>query len=64
MTEELLIALLKDIQQENIRFGSCDVSFCFRDGKVQYYTLTATKKRIFNGTRKEFMLTGGNKNHE
>lgn len=53
MTEELLIALLKDIQQENIRFGSCDVSFCFRDGKVQYYTLTATKKRMVNYAQKK-----------
>lgn len=52
MSEEVMVQLLSDIQEENIRFGDCFVKFTFRDGRVQNYSITTTKNRLINsGTR-------------
>ncbi len=36
MNEEFLIQLLQDINNEKIRFGTCDVRFTYHDGIIQY----------------------------
>ncbi len=45
MSEEILIQLLQDINSENIRFGTIDVSFIFHDGRPTYYELTTHRRR-------------------
>lgn len=45
MNEELLIQLMKDINDENIRFGTCEVKFTFHDRKIVFYEITTSKRR-------------------
>ncbi len=45
MNEELLIQLMKDINDENIRFGTCEIRFTFHDGKIVFYELSTCKRR-------------------
>lgn len=52
MNEEIMKILLDDIQDEQIRFGECNIKLIFRNGKVQKYSLTKTKERLINpGTK-------------
>ena len=45
MSEEVLIQLLKDINRENVRFGTVEVSFTFHDGRPTSYELTTHRRR-------------------
>lgn len=45
MNEEFLIQLLQDINNEKIRFGTCDVRFTYHDGIIQYYEISTCKRR-------------------
>lgn len=45
MNETLLIQIMNDINNENIRFGTCKVNFTFHDGKIVFYEITTSKKR-------------------
>lgn len=54
MNEALLLQVLKDINRENIRFGSCEIKFIFHDGRATCYELTTHRRRnIDNQERKE-----------
>ena len=41
MTEELLIQLMNQINDEHIVHGSCEVKFSFHDGRIEFYELTS-----------------------
>ena len=45
MNEALFIQIMKYINNENIRFGSCEVKFTFHDGKIVFYEITVCKRR-------------------
>lgn len=45
MNEALLIQIMKDINNENIRFGTCEVRFTFHDGKIVFYEISTCKRR-------------------
>ena len=45
MSEEVLIQLLQDINRENVRFGSVEVSFIFHDGRPTSYELCTHRRR-------------------
>jgi len=45
MNETLLIQIMQDINNENIRFGSCEVKFTFHDGKIAFYEIKTCKRR-------------------
>ncbi len=45
MNEDFLIQLLQDINNEKIRFGTCDVRFTYHDGIIQYYEISCCKRR-------------------
>ena len=45
MNEGFLIQLLQDINNEKIRFGTCDVRFTYHDGIIQYYEISTCKRR-------------------
>ena len=45
MSEEVLIQLLQDINRENVRFGTVEVSFTFHDGRAVSYVLSVSKRR-------------------
>ena len=45
MSEEVLIQLLQDINRENVRFGTVEVSFTFHDGRPTSYELTTHRRR-------------------
>ena len=45
MNEDFLIQLLQDINNEKIRFGTCDVRFIYHDGIIQYYEISTCKRR-------------------
>lgn len=45
MNEEVLIQMLQDINRENIRFGTVEVSFTFHDGRPVSYVLSFSKRR-------------------
>lgn len=45
MNEDILINMLQDINNENVRFGTVDVSFTFHDGRPVSYVLTFSKRR-------------------
>lgn len=45
MNEDFLIQLLQDINNEKIRFGTCDVRFTYHDGIIQYYEISTCKRR-------------------
>ena len=44
MTEELLIQLMNQINDEHIVHGSCEVKFTFHDGRIEFYELTSHKR--------------------
>ena len=44
MTEELLIQLMNQINNEHIVHGSCEVKFTFHDGRIEFYELTSQWK--------------------
>ena len=39
MTEELLIQLMNQSNDEHIVHGSCEVKFSFHDGRIEFYSL-------------------------
>lgn len=45
MSEDVLIQLLQDINRENVRFGTVDISFTFHDGRAVSYVLSVSKRR-------------------
>ena len=45
MSEEVLIQLLLDINHENVRFGTVEVSFTFHDGRPTNYEITTHRRR-------------------
>lgn len=45
MSEDVLIQLLQDINRENVRFGTIEVSFTFHDGRTTSYELTTHRRR-------------------
>lgn len=45
MNESLLIQIMQDINNENIRFGTCAVKLTFHDGKIKFYELSTCKRR-------------------
>ena len=45
MSEDVLIQLLQDINRENVRFGTVEVSFTFHDGRPTCYELTTHRRR-------------------
>ncbi len=44
MNEELLNQLLKELKQEKIRFGTCEIRLTFHDGKVMYYEVCSNRR--------------------
>ena len=42
MNEDVLIQLLQDINRENVRFGTVEVSFTFHDGRPKVTSLQPT----------------------
>jgi len=44
MTEELLIQLMNQINDEHIVHGSCEVKFTFHDGRIEFYELTSPEQ--------------------
>lgn len=44
MSEELLIQLMQQINDEHIDFGSCEVKFTFHDGRIEFYEFTSRKR--------------------
>lgn len=51
MNETLLIQIMKDINDENIRFGSCEVKFTFHDGKITFYEIRTCKRRNISNSK-------------
>ena len=45
MSENVLIQLLQDINRENVRFGTVEVTFTFHDGRPTSYELTTHRRR-------------------
>lgn len=45
MSEKVLIQLLQDINRENVRFGTVNISFTFHDGRAVSYVLSVSKRR-------------------
>ncbi len=45
MNEALLIQIMNDINNENIRFGTCEIKFTFHDGKIVFYEIRSCKRR-------------------
>lgn len=52
MNEDVLIQLLQDINRENVRFGTVEVSFTFHDGRPTSYELTTHRRRNINSLSK------------
>ncbi|MCR4790712.1 MAG: hypothetical protein K5839_06495, partial [Treponemataceae bacterium] len=52
MSEEILSQLLQDINRENVRFGSVEVSFTFHDGRPTNYELTTHRRRNIDSLSK------------
>lgn len=52
MSEEVLIQLLQDINRENVRFGTVEVSFTFHDGRPTSYELTTHRRRNIHSLNK------------
>ncbi len=44
MNEALLFQIMKDINNESIRFGTCEVKFTFHDGKIVFYEISTSKR--------------------
>lgn len=45
MNKDILIQLLQDINNENLRFGTIEVKFTFHDGRTTCYELTTHRRR-------------------
>ena len=52
MNEDVLIQLLQDINRENVRFGSVEVSLTFHDGRPTCYELTTHRRRNIDSLSK------------
>ena len=52
MSEDVLIQLLQDINRENVRFGTVDISFTFHDGRPVSYVLSLSKRRNLDSLNK------------
>ena len=52
MNEDILIQLLQDINRENVRFGTVEVSFTFHDGHPTSYELTTHRRRNIDSLNK------------
>lgn len=52
MSEEVLIQLLQDINRENVRFGTVDISFTFHDRRPVSYVLSVSKRRNLDSLSK------------
>ena len=52
MNEDILIQLLQDINRENVRFGTVEVSFTFHDGRPTCYELTTHRRRNIDSLNK------------
>ena len=52
MSEDVLIQLLQDINRENVRFGTIDISFTFHDGRAVSYVLSVSKRRNLDSLSK------------
>lgn len=52
MNEDVLIQLLQDINRENVRFGTVEVSFTFHDGRPTSYELTTHRRRNIDSLNK------------
>ena len=52
MNEIVLIQLLQDINRENVRFGTVDISFTFHDGHAVSYVLSVSKRRNLDSLNK------------
>lgn len=52
MNEDVLIQLLQDINRENVRFGTVEVSFTFHDGRATCYELTTHRRRNIDSLSK------------
>ena len=52
MSEEVLIQLMKDINRENVRFGTVEVSFTFHDGRPTSYELCTYRRRNLDSVSK------------
>lgn len=52
MSENVLIQLLQDINRENVRFGTVEVSFTFHDGRPISYELTTHRRRNIDSLNK------------
>ena len=52
MSEDVLIQLLQDINRENVRFGTVEVSFTFHDGRPTCYELTTHRCRNIDSISK------------
>lgn len=52
MSEDVLIQLLQDINRENVRFGTVEVSFTFHDGRPTCYELTTHRRRNIDSLSK------------
>lgn len=52
MNEDVLIQLLQDINRENVRFGTVEVSFTFHDGRPTSYELTTHRRRNIDSLSK------------
>lgn len=52
MSEEVLIQLLQDINRENVRFGTVEVSFTFHDGRPTSYELCTHRRRNLDSLSK------------
>lgn len=58
MNEELMIRLMQDINECNVKFGTCDVSFTFHDGKIQFYEISTRKRTNVNAGSKNVNKAG------
>ena len=52
MNEEILIQMLQDINRENVRFGSVEVSFIFHDGRPTSYEISTHRRRNIDSISK------------
>ena len=52
MNEDILIQMLQDINRENVRFGTVEVSFTFHDGRPTNYEVTTHRRRNIDSPSK------------
>lgn len=52
MNEDVLIQLLQDINRENVRFGTVEVSFTFHDGRPTSCELCTHRRRNLDSITK------------